>query len=513
MLSEDEYYTALHQLHNIPSRYQGTKRQNYRRRLKKQIKEYEYNIKYTQFTPLPHIPYHVNRNTPVPILRQLIQAATSSTEFTLDTESMKVYKAPNRPSLIQIQILLPYNLSLVIICEMMHLPHRQSETFTLIAEFFKAIFTHDKTMYIWGTNEELLPFTQFRLFTHDQVNSIKIIDLQEEFKSFWQQQHPHRRSIIENPDSLEQECRCETCIGKNLSELWSLQDAIAYSFQEYLPKVLTEGDFHMGLDDSLFENDQTQQEYRRALTKYAFNDCLSMQRIVISMKENNFQFQERFNEFDESMFMFSPINDDDDDDDIFSQQRNLPNPPHTESSNQNTRTNQPATPPIEIPEENQTVTIEDQLITHQPEEEIPEIGSFGYPMNWESLTTNENQAENQEELPEELPEELAERERKTKHNRRCTIKQRRRYYRNQLTFDNIDRRFTVNQIKSILKRNDIPIYVVNPVVDKQTKITKLFVAVREPENLPRYKELSRNFFTSQHYQQLKKTGNLPRRNQ
>ncbi|CAF1517769.1 unnamed protein product [Adineta ricciae] len=500
MLSEDEYYTALHHLHNVPSKYQGTQRQNYRRRLKKQIKEYEYNIKYTQFTPLPYIPYHVNRNTPIPILQQLIQAATSSTEFTLDTESMKVYKAPNRPALIQVQILLPYNLSLVVICEMMHLPPRQSERFTLIAEFFKAIFTHDKSMYIWGTNEELLPFTQFQLFTHDQIDTIKTINLQKEFKSFWQEQHPHRRSTIENPDSLNQECHCETCIGKNTSELWSLQDAIAYSFNEYLPKLLTEGDFHIGLDEKLADHDQTQQEYRRALTTYALNDCLSMQRIIISMKEKNFQFERTINEFIEPTFLFSPTNDIDDDDDIFERQRNSP---EIESSNQISRTNQQAAPPIAILEQNQTSTIEDQEITHQLEQEIPDIGSSGYPMNWESLTTNENQHES--------PEELTERERRIKENRRCTIRQRRRYYRNELVFENIDRRFTVNQIKSILKRNDIPIYVVNP-VKQRTKTIKLFVAVREPENLSQYEERSRNFFTSQHYQQLKKSGDLPRRN-
>ncbi|CAF1673377.1 unnamed protein product, partial [Adineta ricciae] len=363
MLSEDEYYTALHQLHNVPSKYRGTQRQNYRRRLKKQIKEYEYNIKYTQFTPLPYIPYHVNRKTPIPILQQLIQAATSSTEFTLDTESMKVYKAPNRPALIQVQILLPYKLSLVVICEMMHLPHRQSETFALIAEFFKAIFKHNKSMYIWGTNEELLPFTQFQLFTHDQINAIETIDLQEEFKLFWQQQHPHRRSTIEDPYSLNQECRCETCIGKNTSESWSLQDAIAYSFNEYLPKLLTEGDFHIGLDENLVGHDQTQQGYRRALTTYALNDCLSMQRIIISMKEKGFQFKRTSNEVIEPTFSFSPINDiDDDDDDIFERQRNSP---EIESSNQISRTNQLAAPPIVILEQNQTSTIEDQEITHQ----------------------------------------------------------------------------------------------------------------------------------------------------
>ncbi|CAF1265766.1 unnamed protein product [Adineta ricciae] len=151
------------------------------------------------------------------------------------------------------------------------------------------------------------------------------IGLQEEFKSFWQQQHSHRRSTIENSDSLNHECRCETCIEKNTSEPWSLQDAIEYSFNEYLLKLLTEGDFHIGLDEKLVCHDQTQQEYRRALTAYALNGCLSMQRIIISMKGKSFQFERTINEFIEPTFSFSPINDvDDDDDDIFERQRNSP---------------------------------------------------------------------------------------------------------------------------------------------------------------------------------------------
>ncbi|CAF4619763.1 unnamed protein product, partial [Rotaria socialis] len=44
MLSEEEYYTALQKLHNIPSHLHGNNRQNYKQVLKKQIQEYEYNL-------------------------------------------------------------------------------------------------------------------------------------------------------------------------------------------------------------------------------------------------------------------------------------------------------------------------------------------------------------------------------------------------------------------------------------------------------------------------------------
>jgi hypothetical protein len=129
MLSESEYHTALQQLNDIPRDTHGKTRQNLRQTLKKQIKEYEYNLKYEKFEPLPHIPYFINRKTTEPTLHQLIQAATSSSEFTIDTESMNVRFEKNKPVLIQIQIILPYNLSLVIFVEMYHLPDDNKNNF------------------------------------------------------------------------------------------------------------------------------------------------------------------------------------------------------------------------------------------------------------------------------------------------------------------------------------------------------------------------------------------------
>ncbi|CAF2168521.1 unnamed protein product [Rotaria magnacalcarata] len=55
-------------------------------------------------------------------------------------------------------------------------------------------------------------------------------------------------------------------------------------------------------------------------------------------------------------------------------------------------------------------------------------------------------------LPELAPEhaELTSAQKKKIHNRSCTIKQRYSYYRHELTFRNIDRRFTIRKIKNIL---------------------------------------------------------------
>ncbi|CAF3315230.1 unnamed protein product [Rotaria sp. Silwood2] len=57
--------------------------------------------------------------------------------------------------------------------------------------------------------------------------------------------------------------------------------------------------------------------------------------------------------------------------------------------------------------------------------------------------------------------ELSIEERKKIHNRRCTLKQRKRYYHHKITRKNIDKRFTIKQIKNVLKQHDIPITAVN----------------------------------------------------
>ncbi|CAF1496977.1 unnamed protein product [Adineta ricciae] len=475
VISEDEYYDALYRMQNIPSKITGKKRQNLRQKLKKQIKEYEYNIKYTGFTPLPYITYHVNRTTPESILQQLIQASTASIEFTLDTESMKVYKAQNRPSLIQIQVLLRHDLSLVIIFEMMHLPPRYSTKFSLIEQLFAIIFSHEKLLYIWGTTEELLPFTSFNLFTCTQISSIRSINLQDEFKSFWQAQHPHRDRTNETPDLAAIECICEQCIGKQRSESWSLQDAVARSLNEYLSKILTE----------------EEEQYRQALTTYALYDCLAIQRIIIFLKNNNFQLEQAAAPFIESIFNFySPTNpnddDDDDGDDIFTfeEQNTLPKRSQIKLSNENTRTTEPRAPLIPFVEENHEQTIEDQINTQNLEHEVPLIDLNRYPAKRESKLYTTEAAPG---------------------NKVFDIIKMKLY----LTSSIEDLQY--HKIKTILKRNNIPINNVKPVRDRRQKTTTLNVAVREPNNIPEYEIITRNYFTSQHHEELQQRGELPRR--
>lgn len=55
---------------------------------------------------------------------------------------------------------------------------------------------------------------------------------------------------------------------------------------------------------------------------------------------------------------------------------------------------------------------------------------------------------------------LTREQRKRIHSRSCTLKQRRRYYRHELIFSNIDHQFTIRRIKSILRQLNIRFYAV-----------------------------------------------------
>ncbi|CAF4655467.1 unnamed protein product [Rotaria sp. Silwood2] len=115
---------------------------------------------------------------------------------------------------------------------MYHLPNENHICFKLIKDLFEIIFSQDKKLYVWGSKVELKPFVIFKLFSYEQLNPMNPINLQENFKIFWNKQHPHKSSTSTSSNSSSDNCLCEACIGIGPSELWSLQNAVAFELNE-----------------------------------------------------------------------------------------------------------------------------------------------------------------------------------------------------------------------------------------------------------------------------------------
>ncbi|CAF5005003.1 unnamed protein product [Rotaria sp. Silwood1] len=281
MLSQREYEKLKWQLKNIPSTIKGRPRQNLRTTLRKKIHEHELASTYPTFTPSNFQQFFINFQTTDLTLLHLIEACAASTNFILDTESVGIYRGPNKPALIQIQIILPTSISYVLIIEVCHLPPIHETTFQLIKQFFTTLFSSGKTIYIWGEIDELNDFTTTGLFTLDQIKLSNNNNFQDEFKDYWTKKHPHQTRSQRSTNELP--CQCESCLGINPTDTWSLQNAVAYELHQWLDKRFTRSSFDIGLDPQLYHFNTNEIEHRTQLTRYAIYDCLSIYQLLLKL--------------------------------------------------------------------------------------------------------------------------------------------------------------------------------------------------------------------------------------
>ena len=463
MLSNNEYRDLVWKLDNIPSTITGTTRRNLRNTFKKKLHEHELASRYPPFQPSNYEQYFINFRTDIPTLNHLIEKVKSYSIFTLDTESTIIPRRPNKPSLIQIQIVISSSYSYVIFVEVCHLPPKHAPTFSLIKKFFQTLFNVDNTIFIWGEISELNNFVLYELFTYTDLNISDNINLQKKFKLYWNEKYSHR---ISSPSLSRNyiECMCETCLGIDANNPWSLQNAVAYELHQWLDKRQTKNSFSIGLDPQLYHYNLNELEHRNSLTQYAAYDCLSMQQLLVEL--------------------------------------NLIE--HYEIA---------ADTPTAI-----IVTIENELDLTCPNS--PTISS---PINESPLSTealaatpiittsnnhyNNNDLENISSDDDQLgaqqfPQLLTTDQRKWFHNRKRTLKQRKRLYKHEIIKRGIDPRFTIKQIKQILREHNIHFCAVNTATSSLTHRTSLYVGVKNPHLLSTYEPKIEKLFTTDCYNEL-----------
>ena len=195
MLSKHEYQDILWKLNNMQSSIAGSSRQHLRITLRNKIHELDLASHYPPFQALNHKLFSINYRTTEQTLSQLIEATNNSKLFTLDTESICLYKQPNKPALIQLQIILFNLFSYRVLIGVCYLPRTHEPTFQLIQQLFNYSFDSNETIYVWGSMNELKHFFGLNLFSSDQIYSSNNINLQDYFKYYRNEHHPHQSSL------------------------------------------------------------------------------------------------------------------------------------------------------------------------------------------------------------------------------------------------------------------------------------------------------------------------------
>lgn len=222
--------------------------------------------------------FFINKKSTCETLDDLIEYARQVTAFTVDTEN-QLQPAPRQslPALIQIEFIHPYHSPTIILVETLHLPAENSSLFIKIRELCRTIFSHNNVIYSWGTlNDELGKFYRFNLFDENDVEQVKVRNIQDEFKRSYHTKYPS-----------------STFVKAKATEKYSLQLAMYISFNQWLDKRMTLSNWGCGIDLSLNtfrtisrfhpsykEQVEIEEEYQRLMTTYAVHDCFAVTQLA-----------------------------------------------------------------------------------------------------------------------------------------------------------------------------------------------------------------------------------------
>ncbi|CAF1318240.1 unnamed protein product, partial [Rotaria sordida] len=302
------------------------------------------------------------------------------------------------------------------------------------------LFQTKNIIYVWGEIDELTKFTEFNLFTYDQIYLSHNINLQGEFKLYWHKHHPH----IPTSSTNNQKCICEACIGIQENNPWSIQAATAYELHKWLDKRHTCSPFDIGLDPKLVKLNSNELQYRQLITLYAANDSITNNNLELMLFDTNEQNEQEL--IDEQQVK------------ITSSTTTLTTHYEFQTPSYNNNEQLQQTPPVEP----NLVTIESQQRSRQ----------------------------------------LTKEEKHKIHNRSCTLKQRKRYYQHGIKCRNIDKRFTIRNIKDILRQHRISFTAINFSTSSTAHERTLHIGVKDISKLETYEIQIQNLFTREHYKQF-----------
>ena len=190
---------------------------------------------------------------------------------------------------------------MVLIFEMAHLPQPDEYGFRWIQKLLTTIMDPSNKIYTWdNVKRELIDFVQYNLFTMEMVQAMNTYDVQYYFKKWYNDRFPHIEGCVGKYTRADSPyCQCKHRPYKYPEFKWSLQLAMAKTFNEFLDKRLRRSRWSHGLD-SRFDPDYSttsttttttttekaaayrhRQFRRERLIKYATFDCLSTTKLAM----------------------------------------------------------------------------------------------------------------------------------------------------------------------------------------------------------------------------------------
>ncbi|CAM4955655.1 unnamed protein product [Rotaria socialis] len=128
--------------------------------------------------------------------------------------------------------------SILVLIEYNYDYERNSRYHHQLVLFFSILFDSSKTIQTWGDCKEQLDIgASFLLFTHGELSKIQFLNLQQNFKHWYNDTFPHK---IQCPQYLKyntsdsKSCSCSHRPYKSKSSQWSLLQALLYTFNENL---------------------------------------------------------------------------------------------------------------------------------------------------------------------------------------------------------------------------------------------------------------------------------------
>ena len=180
----------------------------------------------------PYIILFIHRRQAQFIFDELINEAKRSKIFTIVPKNKSLH-----PDNMFIQIELIQNTQTIILLIEYFNETDQNSTYSFtLRRFFATVFQSSNTIQIRGNIiQELRPYIRYGLFSMYAVTSSQSINIQKEFKLWYNRTFPHhtrcQRCLKYNhmDGSL---CSCSHRPYKFSSNQWSIKQAIAYTFDE-----------------------------------------------------------------------------------------------------------------------------------------------------------------------------------------------------------------------------------------------------------------------------------------